>query len=166
MSKAKKSAKKVVIKSVQQAISLAHAKPEAKRVLSVNGQMKTRGKELGRALNDLREKLGKTKGCKGWFSKFLVRHSINRRTAYYAIDAANGKKRSTAKKRASNTISRRTPFQEFIVQLKGFGNVHKAFDLVSRAWKNAYPNATPLSFLGEKKPVGSVRTANHQAATA
>jgi hypothetical protein len=157
MKKAKKSAKKVIIKSVQQAIQLANAQPEAKRVLSINGQMRARGKELGRALNDLRKKLGKTKGCKGWFSKFLVRHGINRRTAYYAIDAANGKKRSTAKKHASNTIAPRTPYQEFVMELKAFHNAEKAFDLITRAWKKAYPAASSLVLMGVKKPAASVR---------
>lgn len=110
MTKTKKSS---VVKSVTQALRKANAQREANTVISLQGKMTTNGKQLGKALIALRKKLEVTKGCKGWFSKFLKQEGINRRTAYYAIDKANGKTRKTKKSRKQSIRS------QFIASLKG-----------------------------------------------
>jgi hypothetical protein len=111
MLKSKKSARKSTkksnalptIKTLDQAIERASAKAEVANILSLHGEMKSTGKELGKALIALRKKFTMTKGCGGWFSKFLQRNGIKRRTAYYAMDAAKGKKRNSKAAKAKRT---------------------------------------------------------------
>lgn len=138
MSKAKKS-KRVVIKTVAKALKVAKANREAKRVLTLNKSMKSKGKELGKALIALRKKLGATKGCNGWFSKFLEAKNINRRTAYYAIDAASGKKRKTSKQSSRKS----SPYQQFKETLKG-KKTQQVRETLVQLWDSLNLNAGPL----------------------
>lgn len=102
MKKAKKSIKKTV--TVAQALRKANATPLASKAIRLHRSLTATGKELGTVLRQLKTRLVKI-GCKGQFSQWLKDNGINRRTAYYAIDAANGKKRTAKKAKKGNKKS-------------------------------------------------------------
>jgi hypothetical protein len=157
-------AKKVAVTSLNAALKISGVSFAAKRVVSLQKSLTRTGKEMGAALMELRKQFHtRIKRGGTYFSQFLKRKGIARSTAFYAMNAAKGKKRSTPRKKAGNRIPTRTPYQEFVMELKAFANVDKAFELITRAWKKAYPNAAGLSLLGMRKPSASVRPTAHIA---
>ncbi len=135
--------------SLNDVLVAASATKYAEKALELKGQAATTNKAFGEALKEVRDRLGKLKGCKGRFGEWLGEHDIASRTAYYAMDFAEGKVRNPTKRAqeaaAEKAAARRKEKEEETVlayfETKTPEETLRQFQNI---WKKLFPKAGPL----------------------